>query len=306
MALYAIKRILAAVPTLFLVMTATFFVMRLAPGGPFDSEKALPAEVRAALDSRFGLDQPLVAQYGKYLAGVVRGDLGPSLRFYGNRQVSEIIGLSLPVSLQLGAAALVFALLFGVPLGAVSAARQNSWVDSGAMLFAVSGMSLPAYLAATVLILIFSLELGWLPAALWEGPASAVLPAITLGLRPMALIARLTRAAVIEALAADYIRTARAKGLSPAVVLFKHALRNSLIPLVSLLGPLAAALLTGSFVVEVMFAIPGLGRYFVSAVIDRDYTMILGVTLVYGVFLVLFNVLTDLAYGLIDPRVRVR
>jgi oligopeptide transport system permease protein len=304
MASFFLKRVLQGVVTLFLVMTVLFFVLRVVPGGPFDSEKALPEEIKANLDRRFGLDQPLPLQYVIYIRGLMRGDLGPSFRNMGGSQIADVIALSLPVSLKLGLLALCFALVLGVPLGVLAAQKQGRWQDWGSMAFAVSGISLPAYLLATILILIFALELRWFPVALIEGPSSYVLPAVALGFRPLALIARMTRASLIEVLSLDFIRTARSKGLSEPAVVYVHGLRNALIPVVTVLGPITASLLTGSFLVESMFAIPGLGRYFVSAVIDRDYTMIMGVTLVYGVILILMNILVDMAYAVIDPRVR--
>jgi oligopeptide transport system permease protein len=300
---YLVRRVLGAVPTLFLLSALTFFALRLAPGGPFDSERAFPPEVEAAIQARYGLDQPLPEQYGRWLGDVLRGDLHESFQYLG-QPVTELIGESLPVSIQLGLWALLFSVTLGIPLGAVAAWRQNTAWDASAMFFAIAGVSLPSYLVASVLVLVFALQLGWLPPALWEGPASMVLPVVTLGLRPMALIARLTRASMLETLQSDFIRTARGKGVAEGRVVFVHALKNSLIPVITVLGPVAANLVTGSFLVEIVFQIPGMGKHFVSAVINRDYPLVMGVTLVYGAVLIACNLLVDLVYAWADPRIR--
>lgn len=304
MLLFLAKRLFWAIPTMLALMTLTFFVMKAVPGGPFDDEKALPPEVKANIDAKFHFDEPVWKQYGRYLGDLVRGDFGPSYRFIGGRNVNEIIAETLPVSFELGFYALFVAVAIGVPLGAVAAYKRNTWLDFSAMFVAVAGISLPNFLLATILILVFSVHLNWLPPALWEGWEGRVLPTITLAVRPMALIARLTRASMLETLNTDYVRTAEAKGLSAATVIFKHALKNALLPVVTLLGPLAAAIVTGSFVVEVIFAIPGMGKHFVSAVTDRDYTLIMGLTIVYGLIVVAANILVDLMYAWIDPRIR--
>lgn len=300
---YAFKRILSFIPTLFILATILFFVLRLTPGGPFDGERVFPAEVKAAIEAHYGLDRPLADQYLRWLSDVLHGDFGESFQYVG-RNVSEMISESLGPSLLLGLLSLVFALLLGIPLGVLAGWRQGTWLDSSAMFFAIAGVSLPSYLVASSLVLLFSLKLGWFPPALWEDPSSAVLPVLTLGLRPMAMIARLTRASVIETLSADFIRTAHAKGLPRARVLFHHALRNSLIPVLTLLGPIAANLVTGSFLVEVVFQIPGLGKYFVGAVLNRDYPLVMGVTLFYGVILLACNLGVDLLCAWADPRIR--
>jgi len=306
MVVFFLRRFLISFATLFFALTATFFVMKFIPGGPFDAEKALAPDVKAALDAHYGLDQPLIKQYALYVKGVFQGDLGPSLTYFGSRSVVEIVGLGLPVSIQLGFAALIFALAVGIPLGVVASFYRNGTADFLATIFSVAGMSLPSFITATVMILVFSLWLGWLPAALWESPSAVIMPAIVLGLRPLALITRLTRASMIESLNSDYIRTAYAKGLKTWQVLFIHALKNSFISVLTLLGPIAASLLTGSFMVEVIFAIPGLGKYFVTAVMDRDYPLIMGVTMIYGLALILSNFIVDLLYGYVDPRIRVQ
>lgn len=300
---YIIKRILSSIPTLLILVTLVFFLLRMAPGGPFDGDRAFPPEVMASIQKHYGLDQPVWKQYLIWIQGIVSGDFGESFHYTG-KPVSELVVESIGPSMILGLCALFFSVLFGVPLGVLSAWRQGTWLDSSAMFLAVAGVSLPSYLVASILVLIFALGLGWLPPALWEDPSSAVLPILTLGLRPMAIVARLVRSSVLDILSSDYIRTAHAKGLSHFTVLFKHALRNALIPLLTILGPLFASLVTGSFLVEMVFQIPGLGKYFVSAVLNRDYPMVMAVTVTYGFFLIFSNLLSDLACAWADPRIR--
>lgn len=297
------RRLLGAVPTLLLLVTLTFFLLRLAPGGPFDSDRAFPPEVMANILRKYGLDQPLPVQFGVWLRDLFRGDLGESFQFIG-KPVAELILEALPVSILLGGFSLLFALVLGIPAGCIAAWKRGRWPDHVLMFGSVAGMSLPSYLVASILVLLFSLRYRWLPPALWEDWTSLVLPVITLGLRPLALVARLTRASMIESMASDYIRTALGKGLAPRIVVFKHALRNSLIPVITLIGPIAASLLTGSFLVETVFQLPGVGKYFVTAVINRDYPLVMGVTLLFGVVLILCNLAVDLLYGFIDPRLR--
>lgn len=303
MIVYAFKRILSSIPTLLILVTLVFFLMRLAPGGPFDGDRAFPAEVMASINKYYGLDQPIWKQYVLWLGNLFQGNLGESFHYAG-KAVSELVFDSIWPSLILGVCALFFAVLFGIPLGVLSAWRQGTWMDSSAMFLAVAGVSLPSYLVASLLVMTFSLGFGWFPPALWEGPSSAVLPVITLGLRPMAIIARLVRSSVLDVLSSDFIRTAHAKGLNHTNVLFKHALRNALIPLLTILGPLAASLVTGSFLVEMVFQIPGMGKYFVSAVLNRDYPMVMAVTVTYGFILIGSNLLSDLACAWADPRIR--
>ncbi len=300
---FVLRRLIGAVPTLLLLATLTFFAVRLAPGGPFDTDRAFPPEVQANIDAKYGLDQPVYIQYATWLKDVARGDFRESFQYLG-RPVAEIILDSLPPSLMLGFWALLLSVGAGIPLGALAAWKQNTRWDASAMFLAVSGVSLPTYLVASVLILVFSIWLGWLPPALWEDWRSMILPIVTLGFRPMAIVARLTRASMIESFHADYIRTAYGKGLPDRMVVFKHALKNSLIPVITVLGPLAANLVTGSFVVEIVFQVPGLGKHFVGAVINRDYPLVMGVTLVYGAILILANLLVDLVYAWADPRIR--
>jgi oligopeptide transport system permease protein len=304
MSRYLIKRLAALVPTLLVVITLVFFLLRLAPGGPFDREKQVPPEVLAALAAKYRLDQPLWQQYQSFLGDLLlRGDLGTSFKYPG-RTVGEIIAQSLPVSMHLGAMAMVFALLVGVPLGIIGATRQNSWADAAAMSSAMIGVSIPRFVLAPLLILLFSLTLYVLPVARWETWRHWVLPVICAGLPTAAYVARLTRGGMLEVVRADFIRTARAKGLSERLVIVRHALKGGLLPVVTFLGPGFSALLVGSVVVEQIFAIPGMGRYFVEAAHNRDYTVVMGITIVYGTVLMLANALVDVAYAWLDPRVK--
>jgi oligopeptide transport system permease protein len=301
---FALRRLLAVIATLFLVATLAFVLLRLLPGGPFDSERAVPVEVRRALDAHYHLDEPMLRQYRRWLADLVlRGDLGPSFR-YPNRTVGEIIRASLPVSATLGSLALIFALAAGVPLGVLGATRLGSLTDRVSTAIAALGVAVPRFVLAPILALVFSLQLYLLPAARWDSWRHAVLPVIAAGLPTAAYLARLTRAGMIEILRADFIRTARAKGLPERTVILRHALRGGLLPVVSFLGPGASALLVGSVVVEKIFDVPGMGRYFVEAAQNRDYNLVLGVTLVYGVLVTTLNAVVDVAYAALDPRVR--
>ena len=299
---FILRRLLLSIPVIFLVATTTFFIMRLAPGGPFMSEKAIPPEILANLQAKYGLDQPLLVQYGRYLRNLVHLDLGPSYK-YPERTVNQIIRDGFPVSLELGLAALAFALLIGIPAGVVAAIKHRGWADHLTMGVVFFGISVPTFVTGPLLILVFSLTLYWLPPALWGSPEQLILPAITLGLPYSVFIARLTRTEMIEVLEQDYIRTARAKGISEFRVLWKHALNGALLPVVSFLGPAVADLVTGSIVVEKIFAIPGLGRYFVESAFSRDYTTVLGTVLFYAVLLVLANLVVDIAYRFLDPRI---
>jgi oligopeptide transport system permease protein len=304
MAGFLVRRILVILATLLVLATLTFFLLRIVPGGPFDNEKALPPEIKANVNAKFGLDKPLIAQYFSYLKGVATFDFGPSFKYEG-RTVTEIISDTLPTSVELGLYSLIVSVLIGLPLGILSAYKQNTWVDFSAMFVAVAGISLPSYFVGALLIYIFSLQLHWLPAALWDDWDSKILPVITLGSRPASLIARLVRASLLESIRSDYVRTARAKGLGEGTVILKHALKNSLIPVLTLMGPLAAYTLTGTFVIEYIFAIPGMGKYFIDAVTNRDYPLIMGVTMVYGFVLVIANLAVDICYAFVDPRIRI-
>jgi len=303
MARFLLRRLLHGLVVLWVVATLTFILMRVIPGGPFDREQRLPPQVLANIAAKYHLDQPWWTQYVRYLKQISRGDLGPSFK-YLDRGVNEIIRDTLPVSMLLGLFALAFALLCSFPLALLAAYRHNSWTDRWAMVLATLGISLPNFILGALLIWLFALQLGWFQAGRWGEWRSAVLPTITLGAAPAAYLSHLLRSSLLETLGEDFIRTARAKGLKEATVLFKHALRNSLIPVLTVMGPLLAALVTGSFVVEYVFAIPGMGRFFITAVTDRDYSMIMGVTLVYTALLVAANGLVDLCYSLVDPRVK--
>lgn len=302
---YAARRLMGAPPTLLVIVTAAFFLMRVAPGGPFDRERTLEPTVMANLERAFLLDRPLWEQYLHYLGNLLRGDLGPSF-IYRDFTVAELLGAGLPISIQLGLAALLLAFGLGAALGSVAALRQNSWVDYAVVTVATFGVTVPNFVVAPVLSLLFGVWLGWLPAGGWGdgGLAPAILPVITLALPQVAVVARLVRAAMIEALRSDHVRTARAYGLPTPRIVLNHALRSAALPAISYLGPAAAALLTGSIVVETIFGIPGVGRYFVQGALNRDYTLVMGTVVLVAVFVVLFNLLVDLAYAALDPRVR--
>ncbi|HTP42429.1 MAG TPA: ABC transporter permease [Nitrospiria bacterium] len=299
----AIHRLVWSVPVLWLVATVTFILMHLAPGGPFDKEKPLPPEIRANVEAKYHLDEPVAWQYTRYLGQLLRGDLGPSFK-YTDRDVSAIIGETFPVSLQLGCAAFALTLLLGMAGGIVAAGRPGSWRDRGILLMATLGFSLPSFVVGVLLILILAHEAHWFPPALWEGPRYVVLPALTLALGPAAYVARLTRASLVEVAAQEYVRVGRAKGLPPRVIWLAYLLKAGLPPVVTVLGPILAMLVTGSFVIEYLFSIPGMGRFFITAVTNRDYPLIMGVTLVYAVVIVTANLLVDLLYGWLDPRIR--
>ncbi|MCO5141617.1 MAG: ABC transporter permease [Oligoflexia bacterium] len=305
MLVFFVRKCFTIIATLFVLATITFFLLRVVPGGPFDSDKALPPDIKANVEAKFGLNKPLWEQYGSYLWGISRFDFGPSFKYMG-RNVTEIILDTLPTSMELGVYSLFLAVILGIPIGVLSAYKQNTWVDFSSMFLAVAGISLPSYFVGAILIYFFALHWNLLPPALWEEWVHKILPTITLGTRPASLIARLTRAALLESIRSDYVRTARAKGVSEFKVVVKHALRNSLIPVVTLLGPLAAFILTGTFVIEYIFAIPGMGKYFIDAVTNRDYPLVMGVTMIFGFMLVTANLLVDIAYAIIDPRVRIR
>ena len=298
-----LKRFLHGVIVLWVVATLTFLLLRVAPGGPFDSERKLPPEVIANLEAKYHLDEPVWQQYARYLAGIAQGDFGPSYK-YLDRGVAEIIADTLPTSALLGILAIAFAILISFPLGLLAAYYKNSLIDRVCLLFATLGISLPNFLFGAFLIWTVALQLGWLQAARWDQWSSVILPMITLGAAPAAYLAALLRSTLIDTFGEDFIRTARAKGLKESTVVVKHTLCNSLIPVLTVMGPVTAALLTGSFVVEYVFAIPGMGRFFINAVTDRDYPLIMGVTLVYTAVLVCANFLVDMLYGYVDPRIR--
>lgn len=280
-----------------------FFLLRILPGGPFDTEVALTPEVKAHLDARFHLDQPLLTQYFSYIKSLGQGDMGSSYH-YLDQNVGEIISEALPASLKLGFFSLITSFLLGIPLGLVAARYHNRWGDRIAMLFATVGVSMPIFLLAPVLILIFSFYLDILPPALWEGPRYYILPVFILGVRPAAMIARLMRSSALDVMNSDFVRTARSKGASENRILFKHVLRNCLIPVLGISGTLVAQVLSGSFVVEVLFAVPGLGHYYIESVIDRDYPLVMSISFMYALLLSSSNFLMDVLSNLVDPRVR--
>ena len=301
----AIDRLIWSIPVLWLVATMTFILMHLAPGGPFDKEKPLPPEIRANVEAKYHLDEPVARQYARYLGQLLRGDLGPSYK-YADRDVSAIIAETFPVSMQLGGAAFALTVVLGLAGGILAAGRPGSWLDRIALLTATLGLSLPSFVVGVLLILVLAHQAHWFPPALWEGPRYIVLPALTLALGPAAYVARLTRASLIDVAAQDYVRVGRAKGLPPGVIWLSYLLKAGLPPVVTVLGPMLAALVTGSFVVEYLFSIPGMGRFFITAVTNRDYPLIMGVTVVYAVVIVAANLAVDLLYGWLDPRIRVR
>ena len=301
---FALKRLLSAIPTLLVLVTLSFFMMRAAPGGPFDRERSLPPEIEAAMGAEYHLDEPLLRQYGRYLGGLARGDFGPSFQYQGY-SVRELIADGFPVSLELGLWAMLLSLLLGGAAGIAAALRQNRAADHGLMLAALAGISIPPYVIAPLLILLFAVGLQWLPAGGWRPGTAAdlLMPVVALAAPQVAYIARLMRGSLIEVLRQNYIRTARAKGLPMSAVVLRHALLPAALPVLSYLGPAAAGVITGSVVIEQVFDIPGIGRYFVQAALNRDYTLVLGVVIFYGALIVTFNFVVDLLYGVLDPRV---
>lgn len=301
---YILRRLASILLTLFVIVTITFFLMRIAPGNPFTSEKKIPPEIEANLMAHYGLDQPWYKQYAQYLVKVATWDFGPSFKYKG-QTVNDLIADGFPVSLYLGLEALFIAVFFGILLGVFAAVRQNSWVDYSSMSLAVIGISVPSFIMAAVLQYIFAIKLQWFPIATWGSFKHTILPALALAMMPLAYIARLTRSTMLEVLNNDYIKTAKSKGFSERVIVYRHALRNSLLPVISYLGPLTANIITGSFVIEKIFGIPGLGAHFVQSITNRDYTVIMGVTTFYSIILLLAVLLVDIVYGLIDPRIKV-
>jgi len=304
MAGYLFKRAAASLIVIFAVITLTFVIMHAIPGSPFAGEKNLPPAVRKNITRKYALDQPVWRQYKTYISNLAVGDLGSSLRY--GRRVNSIIGESFPVSAALGLAAVSLSLLIGIPAGIIAALRANKRADRAVTLLATAGLSIPNFVTASLLIYIFSVKLKLLPASFWGTPRHFILPVLSLTLLPASVIMRLTRSGVLEVLQQEYIVAARARGLSNCRILTKHVLRNAISPLVSYLGPLIAEILMGSFVIEHIFAIPGLGRYFVNSVFNRDYTLIMGLVVFYTTLLVIMNLVVDLAYSLTDPRIRLR
>ena len=305
MAAFFLKRILLAGVTILLIACITFAIMKLVPGGPFLSEKAPSEAVLQAMEEKYGLDKPFLVQLGNYLGGLLQGDMGVSYRMQKGRAVTDIIGELFPVSARLGAISLVLAVGIGVPLGAISAYRKGTALDSTLRVGTTLGIAIPAFVLATVLLAVFGVQLQWFPTiGLEEGPASYVLPCLTLAFYPMCYISRLTRSSMLDAIHQDYMRTARAKGVGARGLIFKHALRNSLIPVITYLGPLTASILSGAFVVESVFTIPGLGRYFIQSITNRDYPLIMGTTIFFASLIVILNLVVDLLYHAVDPRIQ--
>ena len=301
---HAASRLLGLVPTLLMLITIAFFMIRVAPGGPFDSEKALPAEIRANLDAKYHLDEPLLQQYFRYLGQIITLDFGPSFQ-YKDWTVNELIAQGFPVSLTIGGLAMLLAFFVGTLVGIIAALRQNSPIDYSIMGVAMMGISIPNFVIAPLMILLLSVYAGWLPAGGWEWSfRHMLLPVLTLALPVIAYIARLTRGSMIEVLHSNYIRTARAKGLPQRLVIGRHALKPALLPVISFMGPATAGLITGSVVIERIYSIPGLGSYFVQGALNRDYTLVMGVVIFYGVIIVLLNFIVDLLYAWLNPKIR--
>jgi oligopeptide transport system permease protein len=299
---YSIKRLLGAIPTLFLIITIAFFLIRMAPGGPFDTERPVPAEIAANLDQVYHLNDPLHVQFGNYLWNILQGDFGPSFK-YQDYSVTELILQGFPVSLQLGLWAIVLALILGISMGVSAALHKNTRIDHVLMGFAMTGIVLPSFVIAPLLALLFAVTLSWLPVAGWGTWQHMILPIIALSLPQVATVARMTRVSLIETLNSPYIRTARAKGLPTTTILLRHASRATILPIVSWLGPAVAAIITGSIVVEQIFSLPGIGRYFVQGALNRDYTLVMGVVVFYGALIIVLNLLVDLIYHWLDPRI---
>ncbi len=304
------KRLLGAIPTIFVIITIAFFLIRMAPGGPFDAERTVPPEIQANLNKLYHLDEPLLSQYAYYLSHIIQGDFGPSFQ-YKDSTVTELIGIGFPVSLTLGGIAVVIALLIGSTLGIIAALKQNTGLDYGIMGLAMTGITIPNFVMAPLLILLLAVipyqlwQVKWLAAGGWgQGWRQMVLPIVTLALPQIAYISRMMRGSMIEVLHSHHVRTAKAKGLSQSAIIRKHCLRAAMLPIISYLGPATAAVITGSVVIEQIFGIPGVGRYFVQASLNRDYTLVMGIVIFYGVLIVFFNLIVDIVYSLLDPKVR--
>ncbi|WP_020410189.1 oligopeptide ABC transporter permease OppB [Hahella ganghwensis] len=304
---YFFRRLLTAIPTLLIVITIAFFMMRIAPGGPWDQERALPPEIEANILKAYDMDKPLVHQYFLYLGNVLTGDFGPSFKFK-DFSVNDLLLSGFPASLQIGGIAILLALVVGTLLGSVAALRKNSATDYSVMTVAMTGIAIPNFVMAPILTLVLGVYLSWLPVAGWgDGDFKyKILPILSLALPQVAYIARLTRGSMIEVLHSNYIRTARAKGLRERLVLLRHALKGAMLPVVSYLGPATAAVITGSVVIETIFDIPGVGRYFVQGALNRDYPLVMGTVIFYGMLIITLNLLVDVIYGLLDPKVRLQ
>ena len=302
---FLLRRLLVAIPTLFVVVTVAFFMMRAAPGSPFSGDRKLPPEIEKNIEAKYGMDKPLVVQYVSYVGGVLHGDFGPSLK-YRDKTVLDIIGQNFGVSLKIGLSAFVIMVIVGVSLGVVAALRQNGPADYTVMSIAIVGICIPSFVTAPLLQLVFGSQLGWLPIGSWDGGAipNMVMPVMVLAIPQIAIISRLTRAGMIEALRSNYVRTARAKGLPEFRIVVKHAIRAAVLPLISYLGPAFAGILTGSLIVERIFGLPGLGKFFVNSALQRDYTVVMGMVIFFATLILLLNLLADVLYAALDPRVR--
>jgi oligopeptide transport system permease protein len=302
---FILKRVIEAIPTLLILITISFFLMRFAPGSPFSSERTLPPQVMENINAKYGLDKPVMEQYTTYLTNVLQGDLGPSFK-YKDFTVNELVASALPVSAKIGAFAFIFALIFGVAIGTIAALRQNTWLDYSIMSTAMLGIVMPSFVLAPVLIYIFSINLGWFPAGGWlDGSIQyMVLPVLGMAMMYVATFARITRGSMIETLNSNFIRTARAKGLSYSYIVLKHALKPAMLPVVSYMGPAFVGIITGSVVIETIFGLPGIGKLFVNAAFNRDYSLVMGVTILIGFLFILFNAIVDILLAYVDPKIR--
>ena len=302
---YILKRAIMSLITAFLVATLTFFVMNMVPGGPFLSEKAVTPQAQAAMEVKYGLDKPLFQQYTTYMTGILKGDFGLSIKKRG-RTVSQIIGTKFPVSAKVGGLALILAVCTGIPLGAVAAFNRGKFIDNLLVVLSTAGIAIPSFLSSTILIYIFTTKLKWLPSLGLKDAQSYIMPVVALALYPTFYMARLMRSSMLDVMGQDYMRTAKAKGVTTFKAIFKHALRNAILPVITYLGPLLAALMTGSFIIEKIFNIPGLGSEFVSSITSRDYPMIMGTTIFLAVFIIIMNLFVDIAYAIVDPRIKLK
>ena len=302
---YILKRAIMSLITAFLVATLTFFVMNMVPGGPFLSEKAVTPQAQAAMEAKYGLDKPLFQQYTTYMTGILKGDFGLSIKKRG-RTVSQIIGTKFPVSAKVGGLALILAVCTGIPLGAIAAFNRGKFIDNLLVVLSTAGIAIPSFLSSTILIFIFTTKLKWLPSLGLKDAQSYIMPVVALALYPTFYMARLIRSSMLDVMGQDYMRTAKAKGVTTFKAIFKHALRNAILPVITYLGPLLAALMTGSFIIEKIFNIPGLGSEFVSSITSRDYPMIMGTTIFLAVFIIIMNLFVDIAYAIVDPRIKLK
>ncbi len=302
---FILKRVLESIPTMLVLITVSFFLMRFAPGNPFSSERTLPPQVMENINAKYGLDKPVMEQYTTYLTNVIKGDLGPSFK-YKDFTVNELVSAALPVSAKIGSFAFIFAVIFGVAVGTIAALRQNTWLDYSVMSTAMLGIVMPSFVLAPVLIYLFSINLGWFPAGGWldGGWQYMVLPVLGMSMMYVATFARITRGSMIEVLNSNFIRTARAKGLSYSYIVIRHALKPAMLPVISYMGPAFVGIITGSVVIETIFGLPGIGKLFVNAAFNRDYSLVMGVTILIGFLFILFNAIVDILLAYVDPKIR--